>query len=209
MSELTEHLDEFRLLFRAGRLWKNEGWRDVVKHQAVQFRAIGELADMLGLSLEEKEKISKVALVHDWDKRMEINPKDFTHEEKEEIQSLIKKVDPDSVLMDATKKGFMPRAILQEPSFLEYLQFYVDIITMGGEIVSVDTRIDELEKRRPELNEDLVLKKDLKGRPFWDVAREVGYKAQEMIFQRLKKNGVEIDKPSQIPSLIKARLPKR
>ena len=208
MTELTQHLSEFRLLLRGGHLWKKDGWREVVEHQAVQFYAIGVLADLLELPKEDKDKIRKVALVHDWQKRMEIKPDEFTDEDREEAGKYFEKVKPDNTLMKATGSDFMGRALNGNPSFLEYVQFYVDDISMGGKIVPLNERLDELEKRKQSMNEDSELTKSLGGRKYWDVEREIGHRAENMVFKRLKEKGVEVDSPSQIPLLLKARLPK-
>jgi hypothetical protein len=103
--------------------------------------------------------------------------------------------------MEATGTRFLEKALVKkESTFLERLQFYLDDITKGSEIVPFNERIDEVESRRQDLNNDADLTACLGGR-YWDKERELGHLVEEEIFNLLKKD-VVINSPADIPNLI-------
>lgn len=72
-----KHLAELRLLFRGGKLWEKEGWRNVVEHSLPQGAAAEVLSEMLKLPEEEKDEIVTASICHDWDKRLEKKARRF------------------------------------------------------------------------------------------------------------------------------------
>jgi hypothetical protein len=218
-KELSEHWNELRLLFRGGKLWnfRSEGWRgerlegenkwrNLVEHQVTQLLAARVLEKLLGLSPGDSDKLAKVAIMHDWDKRMEIRPGAFSVEEKEKAKILLSEVNPDPNLIAATHPEFLEKVLAKKVSFLELLQFYLDDITMGSEIVSLEERINEVAARRRDLNENEELTKKLGGRKYFEVERETGHMVENVIYNILIEQGVEISSPEEIPNLIKSRL---
>lgn len=218
-KELAEHWNELRLLFRGGKLWnvRSEGfygerlegknkWRNSVEHQVTQLTAARALRDLLGLSDEEGTKLEKTAIVHDWGKRMGIDPCAFTDTERERAKILLSKVNPDPDLMNATGPQFLQRVLAGKASFLEFVQFYLDDITKGSEIVSFDERIDEVSARRQDLDEDQKMTEALGGRKYWTVEREIGHTVERMIFDRLVERGIKVSSPKEIPSLIRNKM---
>ena len=73
-----KHFPEMRLLFRGGKLWEKEEWRNVAEHCLVEAVASEVLSDALQLPAKEKEELVKSAICHDWNKRMDVKPDDFT-----------------------------------------------------------------------------------------------------------------------------------
>ncbi len=216
MKELYSHWDEMRLLFRGGKLWKKDKWRNADEHQITQLFGAKILGELMGLSEDERIKFEKVALVHDWRKRLdkweknkESNPNEFTQEDIERAEVILRRVNPDEKLMAATGPDFLEKVLYGEVSVVELLQFYLDDITKGNEIVRFDERIDEVSKRKGNLNDSVELTERLGGRKYWNVEREVGHEVEKMIFNRLIERGIEIDSPEEIPALIRSRMGER
>lgn len=205
-KELLEHLDEFRFLFKGGKLSKKDGWRNVIEHQVIQFFGAKTLGELMGLSDIDKKKLQSVALIHDGRKRLDKYPQDFSADEIKNIELFFTKINPDSALMAATGTDFLEKVSYTEVSSLELLQFYLDDITKGNEIVPFDERINEVSRRRQDLNDDEVLTARLGGKRYWDVEREIGHAVEKMIFRKLVERGVEINSPENIPSLISSKI---
>lgn len=199
------HLPEMRLLFRGGKLWKKDEWRNVVEHSLVQIVAADVFSDVLGLPEEDRKRLIKVAACHDWDKRLRRAPKDFTEEERAKAQSFLDAVKPDEDLMEATDVDFLVKYKQGRATFLEKLQCYMDNTTMGSEIVPFDVRVDEVAARREDMDEDEALTKKLGGR-HWDVEREVGHKVEREIFELLQAKNIDIGSPEQIPEFIRKKI---
>lgn len=206
MKELYNHWDEVRLNFRGGKLWKRDGWRNVIEHQAVQLYGAKVLGDLLKLSYEDVKKLESIALVHDWEKRFNKHPEDFSSEEIDQIKVFVNKVDPDIKLMSATGPSFLEKVLYTGVSELELFQFYLDDITRGKEIVTFDERIDEVSVRRHDLDNDVELTKRLNGKKYWDLEREIGHEVEKVLFNRLVDNGVNITSPNKIPDLIRSKI---
>jgi hypothetical protein len=201
LKELLNYRGEFRLLFKGGHLTRKEGHRNIVEHQVIQLLGAEVLGRLLGLSEEEKRKIKSTALIHDWDKIIDEFPNGYI-----DSHNLLKKVNPDQKLMSATKSEFLGKVLYGAPSFLEFLQFYLDDITMHNQIVRFDERIDEVLARKQDVNNDEELTARLGGRKYWDVEREIGHAVENMIFDRLVERGVAISSPEEIPDLIRSKI---
>lgn len=196
------HLNEMRLLFRGGRLSKKEGdWNNVIDHCLVQAAEANVFASLLGLPEEDGHKLRVAALCHDWKKRLEKNPEDFTQKQKSKAQELLEKVSPDQNLMKATELGFSKTILEDEASFLQELLFYIDDITRGSQIVELEERISETEART-NLNQDQRITEQLGG-PHWDIERLAARQVEQKFYFLLKERGVNIDIPQNIPLLIK------
>jgi len=218
-KELLEHWDGLRLLFQGGKLWnsRSEGWRgerlkgknrwrNCVEHQVTQLRAARAFQELLGLSPSDGDKLATVALVHDWKKRMEKGRGDFSAIEKRRAEVLLKRVNPDPDLMVATKPEFLEKVLAGKPSFLEFLQFYLDTMTMGSEIVPIKKRINEAIIRNKKLGVDKELERKLGGRKYWDVEIETDHMVEEMIYNKLINRGVNITSSEEIPNLIRRKI---
>lgn len=200
-----KHWQEMRLLFRGGKLTKREGWRNVANHQVTTLATADVLGDLLKLSPEERQEEETVSAVHDSRKRLEIRPQDFTQSDKARIEELTNRVNPNPDLMAATGPAFLRRALVEGKStFLERLQFYVDDICMGDQIVPFAVRIAEVEKRIPNPDTSGTFPTN-----YWEKERELCLKTQEEIYQRLKDQGVDIESASDIPFLIRREIAKR
>ncbi len=199
------HLEEMRLLFRGGRLSRKEGdWNNVIDHCLVQGAAVDALADLIDLSAEDRDRLQRTAFVHDWKKRLEIKPRDFNPEQEARAAELAQQVSPDEEIMAATEKCFSKKIIDGQASFLQKLMFYIDDITSGSKVTGYRERITET-AARTKLNDDAELTKELGGR-FWDVEWEACRQVEEELFNLLRRKGVDIRSPQDIPALLRERL---
>lgn len=201
------HFPEMKLLIRGGKLSKKDNWRNVAEHCLVQVAVVDELAVLLKLSLEDRKSLNKVALCHDWKKRLTSTPDDFTNNEKIVAQKLLARVNPDKNLMEATDPGFIEKALIKnESSFLERIQFYVDDIVSGSNVLKLEDRLSEVESRRQDLNEDVTLTNRLGGK-YWDKERELGKIVEKEIFEKLSpETQREIQQPENIPSFLESKI---
>lgn len=205
LKEFLSHRDEFRLLY-SGKLTKREGWKNVREHDVVQLFGAKVLGNLWGLPDDEQQIFESVAIIHDWDKRLSKFPDEFTSEEKEKARIILEKINPDKNLMAATGPDFFEKVLYTEVSMLEFLQCYLDDITKGNEIVSIDERIDDVQARSGGLYDSELWTKRLGGRKFWDLVREMEHEVEKIIFKRLVENGVEINSPEDIPNLIRTKV---
>lgn len=203
-SEIQNYVNEFKLDFLCGMLYTKDGWSNVKLHQITEFFEVGVLSEMLGISDEERKEMQSVALIHDWDKRLEKEPSLVTPELKNEIDKYYKEINPNPSLMLATGPEFVVKFVSnpEKVSFLEMIQFYVDDITKGGDIVRLSERLNDVESRKTELNNDPKLIQELKGKKFWNAERDVANEVEKIIFEKLKEKGVDIEVPEEIPDLV-------
>lgn len=205
----------------------DEDWTNVLAHCAMQYAAMAEVMDTLVKHLCETPYETEVtrgfergwprdarraACIHDWRKRRDRKPEDFASEEiaigdemyedttNKEMRTLIAATGPD----------FLVRALGGDASIWELVQFYMDDICRGAEIVPLMERIAEVEARRGDLNENMELTARLGGRKYWDVERETAAFAEKVLFFALggRKN-LGISSPEELPSWIRARVEER
>jgi hypothetical protein len=196
---------EVRLLVEGGKL--TEDWDNVARHCYIEAMAAEALSELLGLDEGVGRRLASVAVAHDWRKRMEIQGGFFSPEDVKRADDLEKQANLDTALMFATTPRFLLRALKGEAMFLELVQFYIDDIVMHDQIVPMEVRCADAEKRNP--NPDPSLAKELDGRYYWDVEREVGRRIEQMLFEILRARLVEIDSPRRIPDLVRAKVGKR
>jgi serine/threonine protein phosphatase PrpC len=203
------HIPEMRLLFRGGKLTSSDGWRNVAEHCLVQVAVARQLGEILNLSERNLSSLEKVAACHDWEKRLNRKSQEFTPEEKARAKEFLSAVNPDENLMTATGVEFIRMALVDgESTFMQRLQFYIDDIVAGTDVVNFDDRIDEVEARRQDLNEDADLTQRLGGK-YWDRERELGHIVEREIFGRLPlRIQEEIGEASSLSSYIKGLIEK-
>ena len=201
-----KYLPEMRLLFRGAKLSKKEGdWNNVIDHQLACLAATDVLSTALDLPEGSRQVLNKAALVHDWDQRLEKKPGHFTDEEKAAAKEQFEDLQADETLLEATGDGFSRTVINGNASFLQEILFYTDNICKGSEIVPLKQRLDEVEARRSDLNEDQELTRKLGGR-YWDIERKGATEAERKIFEGLKAKGVDIKSQEEIPSFINQKV---
>lgn len=196
--------DAMRLLLRGGRLWKRDGWREVLRHCLVQVAVMDALTELLGMTEADRKSLCCVASVHDWDKRWELSPESISETYRILARQLLDRIAPIQALMEATKPEFLVKALVDaKATWLECLQFYVDDLCMGSNVVTWRERIEEQETRKPYLNQDAALTKKLGG-PYWQKERELCAKIEQELFEKLRARGVSITAPTAIPRLLRA-----
>ncbi len=217
------------LLVAHGKLTQDndEDWSNVLAHCAMQYAAMAEVMDTLVHHLcgtsssnyatrqfgqEWPRDARRAACIHDWTKRRDRKPGDFTPEEIAAGDEMYKDTTSEGMrkLIAATGPDFLGRVLQGRASIWELISFYVDDICRGGEIVPLLERIAEVEARRRDLNDDSDLTARLSGRKYWDVEREIGRMAEQFIFFTL--GGVEnlgISSPEELPNWIRARVEER
>jgi len=197
-----------RQLFKEGQLLAKFTWDNVAAHCIVQCVTIQLLGDWLDLPSQDIEKLIKVALVHDWKKRFEVEPSQFTDPEKMNAEALFEELEIDQKLMDATEIDFIIKYRQGENlSLLEKLQFYVDDIVSNREIVTLADRLAKASTSNmgKKLDEDVELTKIL-GNHYWTVEKELAHQVEKEIFDLLIKRGRKISSPDEIPQLLKQEL---
>lgn len=221
---------QYSLLTFHGKL--TDGWENVANHCIIQTIAIEELSGMIGLPNHDQKLLAQVALCHDWKKRLEKCPDDFTQKEKDAAKVRFAQVmgieqakmdavadnplsrvffdrmsDEMELLLKATNPSFLLRATKSSPTLLELIQFLVDDMTKGDEIVSFRERIAEVSARNPHPDENV--EKQL-GRPYWDVELEVCETAESIVYRILDARHYpnNLTLPQLINNSINARFPK-
>lgn len=212
-----KYLPGMRLMLRGGRLSKAEGWRNVMEHCIAQVAAAESLCDLLKLDEKTKKRITVTAACHDWQKRLdtELAKDTINPEDRQEImarsQRFIEEANPDETLLFATSENHFKKSI-QEPekvSLAEKIQDYLDNIHRGSEIVSFDERIEEVSTRNPNVGKTLEENNELGGLSFWEAVRQIGKAEEREIFELLRKQGVAVNTPEEIPQIIKAEIVRR
>lgn len=202
---------EMRLLTKGGKLIGD--WTNVVQHCLVQAAAAEILTGWLDLS-DSAPFICSVAACHDWKKRRDLKPRDFSWWEAIYGNFLMRKLNLDETLMFATTPSFLiqhANAKTSGVSYLQRIQFYLDSITMEAQIVPFLERIQEAETRHPELNQDEKITALLDGRRYWEVEREVAFNVQKEIFHNIsvREDTLELRAHEQIPQFINDELNRR
>jgi hypothetical protein len=200
----AKYPNEVRLLIEGGKLTGE--WANVTRHCLIQAAAAEVMADLLGIDEQAKRKLASVAVAHDWKKRLERQPRDFSPDDRARANSLSKSASLDAVLTSALTPSFLPKALAGEATFLQLVQFYIDDITLNDEIVPLDTRVTEVEGRNPD--PDPAVTKVL-GRPYWQVERELGHQVERMLFEILRARHVDVALACDIPALVMSEIRRR
>lgn len=179
-------------------------WGNVARHCFLQAVAAEEMADLLGLPPNDKLMLASVAACHDWEKRLQKKPSDFSPADKEFAQRLFKIANPNPVLMGALTPRFLIDVNTGKATFLQLVQFLIDDMAKGDEFVSIDERIDEVSARNP--NPEPEVQEEL-GRHYWNVEREVGHNIEKMVYFIFMARRVPCDK--SIEATVNGRLWKR
>ena len=200
------------LLYKHVKLSPTKGdWDNVLRHQLVQFAAAEILGEWLGLGSHEMGQFQKVALVHNWNLRLERRPQDFTPDEIKEAQMFFDSFGVDPKLRLATVPEFIEKMVMypEKVTLEEKIQYYLDDIVAGQNIVPFKERIAEVESPRHDLNEDDELTRKLGGRKYWDAEREVGILIEKELFERLLAQGIDVSAPELIPVTLRIELEKK
>lgn len=197
--------NEMRLLFLGGRLQENklnpkESWRNVVEHCLVQTAAAEALGELLGLPQDQRKAMASTSAIHDWSKRIE---KEKT-EKTEKADKFLEKTHPHQDLLDATNIDVLEQLYLGQRTdftWLQKLQFYLDIITREHDIVRSEDRITEVESAPRSKG----IGNKANGE-YWQKTRDLRDEVEKELFEQLKKKGHNIASPADIPLFIRAKI---
>lgn len=196
-------------------------WGDPTQHCLVELAASEILSDMLNLPDQDKQDFAVTALVHDAQKRPEIEKgrgvKDPTRIEEiyreskqflldngvsPRIVELTGRVAHTSLPDFATLEADGSLKLKEGMPIVDMAMHYLDDITRGTDIVPFDERMDYLDSvaatRYPYNEEGRAI---WGGRTFFEAQREVGHLIEEKL---AKAAGVE--NPKDLPNIIKAKL---
>jgi len=131
---------------------------------------------MLWLSVEDKIKLTRAAILHDWYKREEITRMNFDTTGSEE--GLREEGIEQEVIDIAHSVGHTSLTWIEGSTLLRKLLHFIDDIVANTEIVSIKERVEFVRKSgtRDQLAEDF--RSQLGGRSFFDVQVEVGERIQ-------------------------------
>jgi len=205
LYSLEELAKDTEMLEKHGHLTGE--WDNVKRHCITQKIAAVVLSKWLSLDEVQSKKIIDVALIHDIEIRLQKDRKDFTIQDRADLLTNLDAVSEDPSLTRASGATFLNKFFQQgdgkgsTTTFLERLKFYLDDLTLEDEIVSTATRISATELRHPELNNDPMLTQKSGGR-YWDQERKLCGIIEQEIYQRLIINGIDIDSPINISTML-------
>lgn len=174
---------QYKLVVEGGKLV--DGWSNVAEHCFVQAAVTESLCELLKVDAGTTDRLVRVAACHDWDKRLEKKPNDFSEEEKQLAARLFAEAEVEIALLRATGPMFLLRVKNNENEVdpLELIQFYIDDITLY-QVVLFDERIDDVEARNPRPDCSEMTADELEqglGCRYWEAEREFGHKVEKAI----------------------------
>lgn len=191
-----------------GLLPKSEGWSNVIEHELVEAEAVDVLGEKLGLSDEERQNLRTAALLHDVFKRREIEkarkegPQSFDESAVEQVEWIRSLGYPEEIieLIESVAHTSFEKfdKDFNTISTARKIIHYVDDITLGNNIVSLNERIASLEANHEyrKLNERG--KEVFNGKTYFEVQREISKKIEAEFAPRLG-----VSDPAAIPEYIK------
>tara|TARA_Y100000310_G_scaffold145788_1_gene145192 strand:- start:308 stop:1153 length:846 start_codon:yes stop_codon:yes gene_type:complete len=131
---------------------------------------------------------------------------DALHEEVD-FDSYFRIATSPSLFSEIAKANYLGSIIdnLKHMPFDQLLVYYIDALFDDSTLMAAHDRIERMEKRRPDLNADEDLTEDL-GMRYWDAERAVSTKIQEMVWERLKKNDIELASHEDVPEFIRKQI---
>lgn len=198
------HIGALRLHKDQGLFPKKEGWRNVVEHCLVEAVAADCLSEVLHLSERNRTILVAGALLHDFYKRKEIE----LMRESGQTSVMVVKQTEDSATQYLQSKGISSDIIkivnsvgaanleyfeTESPTMEEKLMHYIDDITDGDSIVSLEDRIASAIKRYPDLDADIAQR-------MLAVSKKIESEVAEMI---------GLDDARELPNFIKGKIEER
>lgn len=192
---------QYELVINGGKLV--DDWANVADHCFAQAVAVEELALALGLSNYDRIFLVKRASCHDWKKRLEKCPQDFTERERMQAAELLKDAVSNHDAFKPNSPEFLLDAVSGKADFLSLIQFLIDDMTMGDKIVPCFVRINEVSQRQP--NPAPEVEKQL-GMPYWEAERNIARAIEHVVYAILIARRIPCN---SIADIINRRLKKR
>lgn len=173
---ISEFPADVRILVENGRLTGE--WSNVFDHCITEARVAAVLQERLNLEPEEGRCLIRAALLHDWNKRNEreaANRDGYEAYNRQAVAGtagLIPLGVSAKVVILIEAVGHTALVNLKHMGFVARVMHYIDDITYGDKVTSIDERMDALEAapRYRELNESG--RALLNGRTYFEVQRE-------------------------------------
>ena len=89
--------------------------------------------------------------------------------------------------------------------FDELLIYYIDALFDDSNLIPAHERIALMEQRRPDLNDDEKRTERL-GMKYWDAERAVSTMIQEMVWEEMKHNGIELASHEDVPEFLRKQI---
>ena len=223
----VKHLPQLKFLFTEGRLTRRdatgaklssdsrENWSNVVEHSLTEAAIIDTLSDLLGFDEDEKRRLTRTAVLHDWDKRLSKQPNLWTTEDVRRATEELSKSGVDPILLASTSEDFLEKCLIKgEATFQEKLLAYADAISEGSEIMPFKERYEQAATRAHHYATDSTWKQRLEpilgtGANYWDGQIAMETRIQKEIFDALKLRGVSLESPDDLPRFVKSEIEKR
>lgn len=220
-----------------GGLWqgeKSQRWENVTKHCLVEAARVEEFSDLLNLSPKAKNELFAAAIIHDYNKKEEIEhtgAQNRTPESFEEVYAItsnkLKEFGVDeTVIALADSVGHSPvpeiEKILEQGELDEFdvqklVMHYVDDYTLGDEWVTPTEQsngvlINDFDRRMTynEANQKYI---KIKEQGYYQEMRRVGYLVESKLTSLIKESsGIDIDAkslPEFIDKKIRAKITER
>src|SRR3989344_3620444 len=195
---------------RYGVLAKSEGWRNVSEHCLLEAVESDVLAEVLKLSEEDRSKLVIAALLHDFYKKKEIEALkkeglEGQRKSEEERSRILADAGFDDAIIRIIKSAtYVPRMLDKDVTELEKIMQYVDDITMGSSIGSVDERVDKVEAD-PRYREENESGQEIFGdKTFSQAQRYFGHQIEAELTKK-----IGLDNPRDLPKFIEEEIRKR
>lgn len=211
------NLRSARMLKEGKVLGKDPGdiWRNVSEHCLVQTAAVNVLAELLDLSFEKRKILNLSAMIHDWDKKYQteglkrinkiVQSGEISNEESGRLKYEFfeeselhnakgmqgKGVDPEIINLATADGHTALKRFTNGATLEEKIIHYTGSITNEDRIVSLDERINNLEKneRYKDMNDYGKNLPWTNGKPLYELQREVGHKIEKELVKKLIESG--------------------
>lgn len=135
-------------------------WSNVIRHCLAEAGAADALSHLLNLSEEDRENLIQAAILHDFDKRVEIEIIRGSQGKLTQVAEKFKSVSKETLRNKGIKLeiidiidsvGDIDISHKENISLSQKIMFYLDNITEGTNLVDVKVKRDALLKRYPKL----------------------------------------------------------
>jgi len=174
-------------------------FKNVPRHVLVVATICNYLGKLCGLSKEELSVLTAAGILHDADKKIELNPESFTSQEISSFEERLRKFDKAFAISAVTKDNYLETsgAEVDRLTLSQRILYYADMIVSWDQIVTYDERVAELRGREDNRASD----------EHWRMEIPFGKEIEADIFRRLPSQIQEvIGHPAAIPEFLKEAL---
>jgi len=183
---------EYKLVVEGGKLVGD--WSNVARHCFLQAVIAEALSNLLGLTVISRRRLAKTAACHDWDKRLEKNPLDFSLAEMKSARIMERKARINRQLLAACTPPFIPYVLEGRASFLQLVQFYIDDIVLNDEIVPTIVRIEKTQQLNPEPSKKASAALEKFDKKYWETESEICQRVEAMLLSIIRARYIPVNK---------------